>query len=191
MFSALALLVFSVEPVWSRPSTRQLKRADVPADISEWTAFGNSYASGIGAGNNVAPGQVFDGSYPWQMNYDDLRIGNANNRVFHDLAFSGYNIAKAIATVKKIGRPEMVTLQMGISCILDLPSSSDKCLGGNDAGFYNVITAYVYRFGAKEAGNCDVALQNFQDNLYAPLKEVFISLGFCPNYMNSFISEIY
>lgn len=124
-------------------------RADVPTDVSAWAAFGDSYASGIGAGTNVGPGQVFSASYPQQMNNNDPRIGTAPNRDFRDLAFSGYRTPQVIAVVPKMGTPEVVTLQ----------------IGGNDAGFYNVMTACVYHFGAGSSGDCNTELQDFQDNL--------------------------
>lgn len=46
-FSALALLCFDLQPLSWRPPTRISKRAEVPADISEWTAFKITNLNGV------------------------------------------------------------------------------------------------------------------------------------------------
>lgn len=162
------LTLSSIPLLAAKPTTGWHKRAEVPATIFEWTAFGDSYAAGVGAGSIVGPGHVTDGSYPQQMNNNDPRIGDAQNRVFHDLAYSGSRTSQVIEAVKKIGNPQLVTLQIGMRwseaqlrfllCAYDFE-------GGNDAGFYDIMTACIYRFGAGISGNCDDALSSFQNQL--------------------------
>ena len=99
------------------PTGKIMKRVDLPADISAWAAFGDSYASGIGAGKVVnSKDAIFDGSYPQQMNNNDPRIGNAVNRDFQDLAHSGSKTPEVIARVSSndISAAELVIVEIGM-----------------------------------------------------------------------------
>ena len=66
----------------------------IRADPVEWTSFGDSYASGVGAGT-YTPGSYrcyrYDQAYPVLMN-NDPRLG-AGDHVFHNAACSGSSTA--------------------------------------------------------------------------------------------------
>lgn len=110
------LLIFSNSLGAASPTKNIVKRVDLPADISAWSAFGDSYASGIGAGTLVtAKDLIYSGSYPQQMNNNDPRIGNAASRKFQDLAHVGAGTREVIARAQSndISASELVTVQIG------------------------------------------------------------------------------
>lgn len=110
------LLIFSNSLGAASPTKNIVKRVDLPADISAWSAFGDSYASGLGAGTLVTEkDSIYSGSYPQQMNNNDPRIGNAASRKFQDLAHSGSNTGEVIAGAQSndISASELVTVQIG------------------------------------------------------------------------------
>lgn len=86
----LVVLISFFEFIAASPKKSMVRRADLPDPITEWSAFGDSYAAGIGTSlqerallsSDVQTGagkvifsedQVFDGSYPWQMDTNDPR----------------------------------------------------------------------------------------------------------------------
>lgn len=111
------LLIFSNSLGAASPTKNIVKRVDLPADISAWSAFGDSYASGIGAGTLVTEEKdlIYSGSYPQQMNNNDPRIGNAASRKFQDLAHVGAGTREVIARAQSndISASELVTVQIG------------------------------------------------------------------------------
>lgn len=86
-------VVYALPPETIHANTSNHSLA-VRADPVEWTSFGDSYATGVGAGT-YTPGSYrcyrYDQAYPVLMN-SDPRLG-AGEYVFHNAACSGSSTA--------------------------------------------------------------------------------------------------
>jgi len=158
LLAALAVTALHVRPALGNPpkykssmEPRQSVMGRDPFDhswITEWAALGDSYASGIGAGNRVSwRCSRYDRAYGQLIN-DDESLGTNPSRQFHFLACSGH-------TTKNILDGQVNTLsnkQMMIT----------MSAGGNDVEFGNVIDACIFQYERKN-WKCDGQLQTTKD----------------------------
>jgi lysophospholipase L1-like esterase len=109
-------------------------------NIRSYTALGDSYATGVGAGQLITSEcSHYSESYPLQLHYDQ-RLGPTTGRVFQNIACAG-----AVAdTVVKSQIPRMKH-----------PRIATLSIGGNDAHFFRVINACIYRFNGLRSGDCE------------------------------------
>lgn len=107
-----------------------------------YTAFGDSYAAGIGTGKTSTWG-----CRQGRFSYPDFIASTVEDIDFQNLACSG-------ATVQSL-------LSGGAYSQVDAwtnPTAADIAtisIGGNDIGFYNILTACVLWVGGYWAGDCD------------------------------------
>ncbi|EEH46873.2 uncharacterized protein PADG_02971 [Paracoccidioides brasiliensis Pb18] len=128
------------------PSPFVAENQTIPSVITNYAALGDSYAAGIAAGKQIHRScWRFRDSYPMQL----IRTGVlGQNHSFQFLACSGavmgipgtsFNKQRAIARQIKALKPtDLVTLS----------------IGGNDAGFFDILNACIYRFYGIRSGNC-------------------------------------
>ena len=127
---------------------------DDPSDqgwVKRWSAIGDSYAAGIGAGTVLdAPCARYDLSYPYLMNYDS-RLSSNPSRGFNFLACSG-------ATSPEIAKDQVQHIADG-SQLITLSA------GGNDVGLSDVLVACVFQYSPVKtpAGQCDAQLKSTGD----------------------------
>ena len=109
--------------------------------VREWTAFGDSYAAGIGAGKGIdARCSLYDQSYPSQMQRDD-RLISRDGSIFNNLPCAASLTKDVIKDqLPRIGNPDLATISTG----------------GNDAHFFRVINACIYRFNGLYSGDCEI-----------------------------------
>ena len=111
-----------------------------------YVAFGDSYAAGIGSGTTEGDG-CRKGSYSYPRQLAAMATGDID---FQNLPCSG-------AVVGEV-------LQGGDKSQIDAwtnPGNADIAtlsIGGNDIGFYPILTACVLRVGQSFAGDCDAAV---------------------------------
>lgn len=127
---------------------------DTPIQVNHivdgYVAFGDSFSAGIGTGQTEGSGcRRGEYSYPKQ-----LLAATTPGAEFQNLACSG-------ATRQNI-------LEGGPDSQIDAwnPTKSDVgtiSIGGNDVGFYNILTACILRVGLALAGDCDTAIQRSRD----------------------------
>ncbi|EDN10312.1 predicted protein [Histoplasma mississippiense (nom. inval.)] len=122
-----------------------------PTAVIRYAALGDSYASGIDAGRKLHNScWRFKDSYPMQL----IRSGVlGQNHAFQFLACSGavmgipgtpFSKHKSIdRQIKALKPSDLVTLS----------------IGGNDAGFFDILNACVYRFYGTRSGNCSEQLE--------------------------------
>ncbi|KAN0070673.1 SGNH hydrolase-type esterase domain containing protein [Elaphomyces granulatus] len=138
------------------PPANILRRS--PSPPTNYYALGDSYASGIAAGNYIdskvnSPDWLcsrFDHAYGKLLNG---MLDGEKSRSFNFLACSGDTCQKVQQTQKPSAKADLVTLTVG----------------GNDVGFSDVIEACVYQFGSILAQSCDSALTQTQNNIAGPL----------------------
>ncbi|EEH07198.1 conserved hypothetical protein [Histoplasma capsulatum G186AR] len=123
----------------------------IPTAVIRYAALGDSYASGIDAGRKLHNScWRFKDSYPMQL----IRSGVlGQNHAFQFLACSGavmgipgtsFSKHKSIdRQIKALKPSDLVTLS----------------IGGNDAGFFDILNACVYRFYGTRSGNCSEQLE--------------------------------
>ncbi len=134
-------------------SMHQRRGLDAAVVIDEWTAMGDSYASGVGAGENIPPMlpcRRYDHSYPVLMDSDN-RLGASAGHKFNPVMCSG-------STFKNIqsGGPHSQVDQLGN------PTVATLTIGGNNVGFRAILTACIYRFYAWRSGDCATEIANSQ-----------------------------
>ena len=137
-----------------------LRRPDL--NIQEWTAMGDSYAAGIGAGSSISRFDYtcfrFNGAYPSVMNTDIA----PQRPVFNNVACSGEKFPQIIsdqfldtATLLRPAwgnKPQFVTLTMG----------------GNDLGFKELVSTCVYSIRLFTTLNCTEIIENAQRTVDSP-----------------------
>ena len=149
-----------------KSSSSAAPSASALAQINEWSALGDSFASGVGAGDpigNMLPCRQFDQGYPPQMN-GDSRLGSDTNRKFNFVACSGSrtkNIVKGgpYSQADRLGNPQIATLT----------------IGGNNVGFFDILNACIYQFYWGWSGDCNEALANSQALIDSPEFETNIT----------------
>ena len=116
--------------------------------VKGYVAFGDSYAAGIGTGTTETGG-CRKGSYSYPRQLAAMAVGDID---FQNLPCSGAIVGEV--------------LQGGDKSQIDAwtnPSNADIAtlsIGGNDIGFYPILTACVLRVGQSFAGDCDAAIQS-------------------------------
>src|ERR1700761_6873986 len=136
--------------------------------INGYVAFGDSYAAGIGTGTTQGDGcRQGEFSYPKQ-----LLAATAPGAEFQNLACSG-------ATLKNIYEGgEHSQIDSWDSTNSDVATIS---IGGNDVGFYDILTACIIRVGGIFAGDCESEIQKarqimssyeFQDTIKQTLVQI-------------------
>ncbi|OCK75119.1 SGNH hydrolase [Lepidopterella palustris CBS 459.81] len=114
--------------------------------IQKLASIGDSYASGIGAGNRVEfHCSRYNNSYPYVLNSDGF-LGRNSNRTHQNLACSG---ATTAAVVKK----QIPALDDD----LDVVTVS---AGGNDVGFIKFLNYCIYQFFVSSANDCEKVINN-------------------------------
>lgn len=122
--------------------------------ITKWSAIGDSYAAGIGAGNSYSIGSPssasldcsrYDGAYP---NLINLQLGTDPESI--DFMFSACSGA---VTSEVIKQAENLTVDQQMITISS---------GGNDAGLSNIINDCVYTYKARFSGDCTASLEKAQ-----------------------------
>lgn len=142
-----------------------------------YVSFGDSYAAGIGAGPTGSGGcRIGTNSYPSQLHtwIDSLQPG-----------IDYQNLPRSGAVITEV-------LQGGDKSQIDKwnsPSKADRAtlsIGGNDIGFYNVLTSCVLRVEIFRAGDCDRFVQEaydimngqeFQNNVDNALRQMIAKSG--------------
>lgn len=136
-----------------------------------YVAFGDSYAAGIGTG--VTEGS---GCRRGQFSYPQQLASLAPEADFQNLPCSGAIVTDVRGDSGQISawsNPERA----------DIATIS---IGGNDIGFYNILTACVLRVGQGFAGNCDEAIskayeiingRELSENVIAALREILTKSG--------------
>lgn len=113
-----------------------------------YVAFGDSYAAGIGTGTTGTGGcRVGSNSYPKQL----AAMGPAGID-FQNLPCSGAIVGEVLSGGDKSQIDKWTN-----------PSNADIAtlsIGGNDIGFYPILTACVLRIGQAFAGDCNKAVQS-------------------------------
>src|SRR6266516_5162355 len=135
-----------------------------PLNVREWTALGDSFASGIGAGKRI-PGSAdcerWDQAYPKQLN--DSVLG----QLFNNIACSWSDTNAVLNNqIPSLGNPEFATLTVG----------------GNDVGFKDALENCIYQplyFARKY--DCDKTLNEVDNN---------INNGAFANHMDNVIKTI-
>ncbi|KAN0073435.1 SGNH hydrolase-type esterase domain containing protein [Elaphomyces granulatus] len=138
------------------PPANILRRSASPP--THYYALGDSYASGIAAGNYIdskinSPDwkcSRFDHAYGKLL---DGMLDGQKSRDFHFLACSGNTCQDVQKTQKPSDNADLVTLTVG----------------GNDVGFSDIVEACVYQFAGILTSNCDTALTQTQNNIAGPL----------------------
>lgn len=124
--------------------------------VKGYVAFGDSYAAGIGTGTTQENG-CRQGSYSYPLQIAAMAGGNID---FQNLPCSG-------AIVSEV-------LQGGPKSQIDAwtnPNNADIAtlsIGGNDVGFYNLLTACVLRVGQYWAGDCNEQVGIAQEIINGP-----------------------
>lgn len=116
--------------------------------VKGYVAFGDSYAAGIGTGTTETGG-CRKGSYSYPRQLAAMAPGNID---FQNLPCSGAVVGEVLTGGEKSqidawknpGNADIATLS----------------IGGNDIGFYPILTACVLRVGQSFAGDCDAAIQS-------------------------------
>ncbi|PGH02190.1 hypothetical protein GX51_04764 [Blastomyces parvus] len=122
----------------------------IPTTVINYAALGDSYATGIDAGKQLRSScWRFKDSYPMQL----IRTGLlGQNHSFQFLACSG-----AVMGIPGTSFSKQKTISRQIKALkpTDLVTLS---IGGNDAGFFNILNACVYRFYGIRSGDCNEQL---------------------------------
>jgi len=150
--TTIALLLFSLPRVLTQGASDQ-DLYDF-SWITKWSAIGDSYAAGIGAGNSYSIGSPssasldcsrYDGAYP---NLINLQLGTDPESIdFMFSACSGAVTSEVITQAKNLTiDQQMITISSG----------------GNDAGLTDIINDCVYTYKAALSGDCTASLEKAQ-----------------------------
>jgi lysophospholipase L1-like esterase len=118
-----------------------------------YVAFGDSYAAGIGTGTTDGDG-CRKGSYSYPKQLAQL---SAEGIDFQNLPCSGAIVREVLQGNNK-----------GQIDKWENPGNADFAtlsIGGNDIGFYPILTACVLRVGQAFSGDCDKAIQAAYDKI--------------------------
>ena len=148
----------ALSPLGSGPSSNFAKRGlTTQAVIEEWTAMGDSYASGVGAGTASSDNKQcrrFSDAYGNLMNKDP-RLGASSGHKFNGVYCSGSSFKNIHA-----GGPYSQVDQMGN------PSVATLTIGGNNVGFRDILTACIYKFYPfGRNGDCNQVLQDSSNKI--------------------------
>lgn len=120
-----------------------------------YVAFGDSYAAGIGTGMTDSGGcRQGQSSYPKQL-------AKIATDTVGDIDFQNYPCSGAVVSEVLEGEGKSQIDEWKNPQNADMATIS---IGGNDVGFYNVLTACVLRVGLfKFPGNCDERVKKAHD----------------------------
>lgn len=160
LFVSASLLGFS----YSYPSDHSFLIERDALAITEWTAMGDSYASGVGAGEQPPDDTNrcfrFPNAYPVILNSGDGSI-QPNPSKFNNVACSG-NTFQQILDKEFLDEPEDDGKYGKRPAWGEQPEFVTITMGGNDIGILNLISTCVYSF--KLWGqNCDQVIQEGHD----------------------------
>jgi lysophospholipase L1-like esterase len=120
-----------------------------------YVAFGDSYAAGIGTGMTDTGGcRQGQFSYPKQL------AKMATDAIGKEIDFQNYPCSGAVVSEVLEGGAKSQIDQWKNPKNADIATIS---IGGNDVGFYSVLTACVLRVGQAWAGDCDEAVKKAAD----------------------------
>jgi lysophospholipase L1-like esterase len=125
--------------------------------ITKWSAIGDSYAAGIGAGNSYGIGSPsltsydcsrYDGAYP---NLINLQLGTDPESIdFMFSACSGAVTSEVIEQAKDLtAGQQIITISSG----------------GNDAGLSSIIQDCIYKFFPFGTAGCIASLEKSQSTM--------------------------
>lgn len=120
-----------------------------------YTAFGDSYAAGIGTGNTSTWG-----CRQGRFSYPDLLASTVQDIDFQNLACSGATVQNLLSG----GAYSQVDAWTNPT-VADIATIS---IGGNDIGFYNILSACVLWVGGYWAGDCDTEVAKAHEILANP-----------------------
>ncbi|KAL1970176.1 hypothetical protein VTN77DRAFT_6581 [Rasamsonia byssochlamydoides] len=157
-YYTLALLATCVQilafPLEASVETTLETRSTIPLTIKNYAALGDSYAAGIDAGAQLDSScWRYNDSYPAQLNRTST-LGPDHE--FQFVACSG-TIMKNISPFSSSGGRQTIDKQIAA---ISTPDFATVSIGGNDAGFFNILNACVYRFYGPWSGNCTLELEN-------------------------------
>ena len=142
---------------------------DAAADVNftlvkEWTAMGDSYASGIGAGPRITmlDGRCFrhSGAYPFQLN---LGIPGPSPR-FNFVACSGESFQKILAN-QFLDSPTTIPQRPAWG---RAPHFVTLTMGGNDIGIRDLVLVCIYSIRRVSTGlTCDQIIQRAHNRIQA------------------------
>lgn len=126
-----------------------------------YVAFGDSYASGMGAGETHGRCRRGAGAYPVQL------AATAPHAKFEHIACAGAHVDDLL-----LCNPHLAyVVDGGSNCQIDMwrnPETTDLAtlsIGGNDLGFYHLINACVVRIYFGLSGDCDEYIRTAQETL--------------------------
>ena len=128
---------------------------DSDAGTTPFVAFGDSFAAGMGTGNTS-----WDGCRQGEFSYPKfIASATKNENHFQNLPCSGATLdsvllgseGSQIEAWENANRTKFATLTVG----------------GNDVGFYDVLTACVARVGGIFAGDCDAQLAEANETIHS------------------------
>src|SRR3569833_270002 len=151
----------SQQHVLSRPAAATLEPASSPSAVS-YVALGDSYSAGIGTGftGKETDCRLGDGAYP------NLISAGLNGTPAADVAFQWRSCTGSTTDdmLAGGGRPS----QVEAADLLSTAALATLSVGGNDALFFNVLNACLFRFYGPQSGGCDDALARSEKALAAP-----------------------
>ena len=160
----------SAFPYETSPSDKRDLVARLARPITEWTAMGDSYASGVGAGpqdsnNNRLGCFRFPLAYPPQMQSGDGSL-QPNPLRFNNVACSGNTFQQILD--KEFLDHEKKDGRYGIRPVWgSAPEFATITMGGNDLGILNLVLTCIYSI--KVWGqDCDTIIENGFNTLKAP-----------------------
>ena len=175
MFRRFSVAIFVLlHTAAALPPSNILRRA-TPAPTLYY-ALGDSYASGIAAGNYINSNL---GSADWICSrfdhaYGKLLEGMLQSQAFTFLACSGNTCEDVQKSQKPSNKADLVTLTVG----------------GNNVGFSAVVESCVYQFGGVTAASCDSAVAKTQaaiagdlwNSLWNTINSIVTTVGSNPNF---------
>ena len=138
-----------------------------PAHVQEWTAKGDSYASGVGAGTQ-SPGEIniclrFVQAYPPIMQSGPEAI-QPTPATFNNFACSG-NTFQQIMDKELLDSPEFDSLYGTGPAWGKNPEFVTMTMGGNDIGILNLVATCIFsfKFSLGIFFDCDQVIQHGHD----------------------------
>jgi len=119
-------------------------------DTFEWTSLGDSYASGVGAGEFISGTRRclrYDGAFPSLINADN-RLPGGNDRVYHNDVCSGSSTKDVndYQFLKEDSKTRLPDWQHAFRERFGQPQISVLSVGGNDIDFPGILANCILEF---------------------------------------------
>ena len=136
-----------------------------------WTAFGDSFAAGIGAGGNWGTGGGWCrrrvGAYPNRLHLSTRNIfaaANAPPAAWNSIACSGHKVENVVHRADGTGQVDRF-----LETPANLRDAATISIGGNDAFFADVLDACIFHAKrsdcAVQLARSDTAINTIEDRL--------------------------